>query len=59
MTPTPINQSIYVHTGGIEAPYRIPYSYKFNFDDSRKGVAKVGRVLIVGLLVHCKGEGNL
>ena len=49
----------YVLTGGIVVPYCVPYSYKLNFDDSRKGVAKVDRVVHVGLRVHCKGEWNL
>lgn len=49
----------YVLIGGIVVPYCVPYSYKLNFDDSRKGVAKVDRVVHVGLRVHCKREWNL
>jgi hypothetical protein len=53
--------SIYIHmaTGSTGVPYRVPYSDKFNFDYTRKSVAEIIGVLQIGLLVHCKREGNL
>lgn len=54
-----LHWSIYGFSGGIEVPYCVPYSYELNFDNTRKGVAKLDRVLCVGLLVHCKRKGNL
>jgi hypothetical protein len=40
-----LHWSSYTPPGSIEVSYCVPYSYEFDLDDARKGVAKVDRVL--------------